>query len=249
MTSLLAKIRNTNFLKKIIHFFVGFITYPGIAIFSKIKIEGTEQLKNLPKANVLFVCNHQTYFMDVITLFHIFSAVKWKKINRLGIPYYLLNCDTNVNYVGAETTMKTNMMTRVFLLAGGLTVRRTWNKTSNEGRSGLDPSDTRKIERALMRNRIITFPQGTTTPFAPARKGTALIIKHHKPIVIPVVLNGFSQAFSKKGISLKKAGTRLTVRFKAPIKINYDASAEEITEQIMEAIEQRKQFTSEIQKY
>jgi 1-acyl-sn-glycerol-3-phosphate acyltransferase len=137
---------------------------------------------------VLFVSNHQTYFADVITFLHIFCAVKWGKMNRLGVPYYLLNPFTRVNYVAAETTMKGSLISRLFLLAGGITVKRTWNKEANERRKGLDPSDTRKIHRALEKNWVITFPQGTTKPFAPARKGTALIIKQMKPIVIPVVI-------------------------------------------------------------
>ena len=76
-------------------------------------------------------------------------------------------------------------------------------------RRGLDPSDTRKIQRALASSWVITFPQGTTKPFAPARKGTAYIIKNHKPIVVPVVINGFWRAFNKKGLSFKKKGSFL----------------------------------------
>lgn len=248
MGRLLAKIRNWNIVRKLVHVIVGLSTYPGIAIINKLKIEGGETLKTLPAKNVLFVSNHQTYFMDVITLFHIFSAVKWGKTKKLGIPYYFLNPYTRVNYVAAEQTMKSSLMSRLFLLAGGLTVRRTWNDNSNEVRSGLDPSDTRKIERSLSNNWIITFPQGTTTPYAPARKGTALIIKHHKPIVIPVVINGFSRAFTKTGVSFRKTGTRLTVTFKEPLNIDYDASAQQITEQLMDAIEQSKNFQPEVLK-
>lgn len=249
MSGQLAKIKNRNIVRKLVHFLVGISTYPGIAIFNNLKIKGTEHIAHLPKRNVLFVSNHQTYFMDVITLFHIFSAVKWRKKNKLGIPYYFLNPFSSVNYVAAEKTMKSSMMSRLFLLAGGLTVRRTWNDTSNETRSGLDPSDTRKIERSLAENWIVTFPQGTTTPFAPARKGTALIIKHHKPVVIPVVIKGFSRAFRKTGIGMKKTGTRLTVTFKPPLEIDFNASAAEITEQLMQAIEQSKEFMPEVLKH
>ena len=109
-------------------------------------------------------------------------------------------------------------------------------------RRGLDPSDTRKITRALETNWIITFPQGTTKPFAPGRKGTAHIIKQCKPIVVPVVINGFWRAFNKKGLKFKKRGSLLTVNFKAPLVIDYEAPAETILEQIMDAIEQSKKF-------
>lgn len=228
--------------RKFIYALIGIFTYPGIAIVNKLKISGTEHLRKLPKTNVLFVSNHQTYFADVITFIHIFCAVKWRKRNRLGIPYYLLNPFTRVYYVAAEETMKSSWLSRLFTLAGALTVKRTWKKDGNETRRGLDPSDTRKIERALSQSWVITFPQGTTKPFAPGRKGTAYIIKHTKPVVIPVVIQGFWRAFNKKGLKFKKKGTLLSVTFKPPLNINYDAPPEEILAQIMDAIEQSKKY-------
>ncbi|HWR32360.1 MAG TPA: lysophospholipid acyltransferase family protein, partial [Chitinophagaceae bacterium] len=237
MSAISDRIKNFHPVRKIVYFFVGLFSYPGIAIINKLKISGTEHLKNLPNHKVLFVSNHQTYFADVITFLHIFCAVKWGKKNKLGIPYYLLNPFTRVNYVAAEQTMKGSFLSRLFLLAGGLTVKRTWNKDSKEVRKGLDTSDTRKITRALENNWVITFPQGTTKPFAPGRKGTALIIKQVKPIVIPVVIGGFWRAFNKKGLKLKKKGSILSATFKEPLQINYEASAEDIMGQVMDAIE------------
>jgi 1-acyl-sn-glycerol-3-phosphate acyltransferase len=89
---------------------------------------------------------------------------------------------------------------------------------------------------------VITFPQGTTKPFAPGRKGTAHIIKNNRPVVVPVVINGFWRAFTKKGLTFKKVGTTLTVRIKPPLNIDYNAPVEEILSQVMEAIEQSKEF-------
>jgi 1-acyl-sn-glycerol-3-phosphate acyltransferase len=213
-----------------------------LAIVNKLKIEGTENIENLPKGNVLFVSNHQTYFADVITFLHIFCAVKWRRRNRLGAPFYLLNPFTNVYYVAAEETMKGSWISKLFTLAGALTVKRTWRAQGTEVRRGLDPSDTRKIQRALSSSWVITFPQGTTKPFAPARKGTAYIIKNHQPIVVPVVINGFWRAFNKKGLAFKKKGSLLTVRIKEPLVIDYNQPVDAILEQVMEAIEQSKRF-------
>lgn len=236
------RLRRFKLVRKIVYFIVGMVSYPGLAIVNKLKISGTEHLSQLPKKNVLFVSNHQTYFADVITFLHIFCAVKWRKKNRLGLPYYLLNPFTHVNYVAAEETMKGNWISRLFLLAGGLTVKRTWRAEGKEVRRGLDPSDTRKITRALDNNWVITFPQGTTKPFAPGRKGTALIIKQTKPVVVPVVINGFWRAFNKKGLKFKKKGVTLSVNFKEPLVIDFDAPAEEILAQIMDSIEQSKKY-------
>jgi 1-acyl-sn-glycerol-3-phosphate acyltransferase len=242
MSSWSERLKNFKLVRKIVYAIVGAVSWPGLVIINKLRISGTEHLKNLPRENVLFVSNHQTYFADVITFLHIFCAVKWGKMNRLGIPYYLLNPFTRVNYVAAEQTMKGSWVSRLFTLAGALTVRRTWNTDAKETRKGLDPSDTRKITRALSSNWVITFPQGTTTPFAPGRKGTALIIKQNKPIVIPVVINGFWRAFNKQGLRFRKKGTLLTVQFKAPLVIDYEARTEDILAQLMDAIEQSRKF-------
>jgi 1-acyl-sn-glycerol-3-phosphate acyltransferase len=242
MSNLLDRLKNFHPIRKLVYFFVGLFSYPGIALINKLQIKGTEHFRKLPKRNVLFVSNHQTYFADVITFLHIFCAVKWGKKNRLGFPYYLLNPFTRVNYVAAEETMKGSLISRLFLLAGGLTVKRTWRSEGKEVRRGLDPSDTRKILRALENNWVITFPQGTTKPFAPGRKGTAMIIKQVRPIVIPVVISGFWRAFNKKGLKFKKRGSTLSVTFKEPLENDYDAPPETIMAHIMDSIEQSKKY-------
>ncbi len=242
MGSITERLRNFKLVRKLVYVIVGLFSYPGLAIINKLKITGTDHIKDLPRENVLFVSNHQTYFADVITFLHIFCAVKWGKIDRLGIPYYLLNPFTRVNYVAAEQTMKGSWISRLFTLAGALTVKRTWNEGAKEVRKGLDPSDTRKITRALAKNWVITFPQGTTKPFAPGRKGTALIIKQNRPVVVPVIINGFWRAFNKQGLKLKKKGVILTVRFKPPLAIDYDGTSEAILAQIMDSIEQSKPY-------
>lgn len=221
---------------------VGLCSYPSLAIINTLKISGTEHLRCLPRENVLFVSNHQTYFADVIAILHILCAVRVGKTRSLGIPYYLLAPFTRVNYVASEQTMNGTWISRLFAVAGAVTVRRTWNAEAKETRKGLDPSDTRKITRALARNWVITFPQGTTKPFAPGRRGTALIIKHNRPIVIPVIIDGFGKAFNKTGLKLRKPGTILTVQFKKALDIDYGARSEDMLEQIMGAIEQSKAY-------
>lgn len=236
------RIGEFGFIKGIIYFIVGIITYPGINIINKLHISGTENLKNLPKKNVLFVSNHQTYFADVIAFIHIFCAYSWRRENKLGLPIYLLWPFTKIKYVAAEETMNSSILTRFFRLAGALTVKRTWNEGGKEVRRGLDPSDTRKIFDALKNNWVITFPQGTTKAFAPGRRGTAHIIKHSNPIVIPVVIKGFSRAFNKKGLVIKRKNVALSVQFKAPLQFDPQLPCEAIMESIMNAIEQSKEF-------
>jgi len=242
MSSLRERLKNFRLVRKLVYAIVGAVFYPALTMVNRLQITGTEHLRKLPKNNVLFVSNHQTYFADVITFLHIFCAVKWGRKDRLGLPIYLLNPFTNVYFVAAEETMKGSWVSRLFALAGALTVKRTWNEGGKEVRRGLDPSDTRKITRALSDSWVITFPQGTTKPFAPGRKGTALIIKQNKPVVVPVVINGFWRAFNKKGLKFKKKGVLLSVHFKAPLDVDYEAPAEEILAQVMDAIGQSKKY-------
>ena len=240
--TLLDRLKQIRIFRSVIYGVVGIFTYPGLALFNNVEIEGAENLENLPHKNVLFVSNHQTYFGDVIAFVHIFCAVKWGKFNKLGIPYYLLNPFTNVFFVAAEETMNSSWLTRLFKLGGALTVKRTWRAEGTDVNRERDVVDTQKIDIALSKSWVITFPQGTTKPFAPGRKGTAHIIKNNHPIVMPVVINGFWRAFTKKGLTFKKVGTPLTVRFKPPLVIDYNDTVENILNQVMDAIEQSKEY-------
>ena len=240
MSSLADKLKHYRFVRALIYFLVGMFTYPGINIFNKLRVQGTDNLKGLPRKNVLFISNHQTYFAEVITFLHIFCAVKWKKKNRLGLPYYLFNPYTNVFFVSAASTMKRSLMTRIFELAGSINIKRAWNEESNDIRKGLDPSDTRKIERILEKSWVINFPQGTTKANAPGRKGTVYLIKKNNPIVIPIVIKGFNKAFDKKGLRLIKFGTEISVTFKKPLIIDKEKNNDEILVDIMQAIEENQ---------
>lgn len=242
MPTIAEKITNSRLVKGPVYAVVGMATWPGLSLINKTEISGMENLKNLPKNNVLFVSNHQTYFADVITFIHIFCANFWGRKNKLGLPFYLLWPFTRVKFVAAEETMKSNLLSRIFALAGAITVKRTWRAEGKEVHRERDAKDSCKINEALKRNWVITFPQGTTKPFAPGRKGTAHIIKENQPIVVPVVINGFWRAFTKKGLSFKKKGSTLSIRIKEPLQIDYNASAETILEQIMDGIEQSKKY-------
>jgi 1-acyl-sn-glycerol-3-phosphate acyltransferase len=230
-------------IKGFIYFCIGAFTYARLALVNKLEVKGAEVLKKLPNKNVLFVSNHQTYFADVIAFLHIFLSSRWhKKLKGLGLPYYLLNPFKNVYFVAAEETMKSNWISRLFIMAGAVTIKRTWRSNGVDVKRDRDSGDTEKITETLKNSWVISFPQGTTKPFAPGRKGTAHIIKETQPIVVPVVIQGFWRAFNKTGLKLKKRGTPLQVTFKEPLAIDYNSSTDVILNQIMDAIEQSKQF-------
>src|SRR5689334_5754124 len=126
MSKWLTSIKESAFVKKIIYTIIGTLSYPGLNIINKLQVNGMEKLHRLPKKNVLFVSNHQTYFAEVIALLHVFSAVSWGKKRKLGVPYYLVWPYTRIQFVSAEETMKKNWLSKLFALAGSIMVKRVW---------------------------------------------------------------------------------------------------------------------------
>lgn len=228
---------NPLILKRIIIFVAGWPTFWRIAMANRLKIEGMEHLQKLPNTNVLFISNHQTYFADVITFYHIFAAAKWGFKKRL-IPIYLFSPRARCFYVAAKETMKSGIIPKIFSLAGAIMVERSWRAQGTNVQREVDSSAGENVEKGLNYGWVVTFPQGTTSPYAPIRKGTAHIIKHNKPIVVPVVIDGFRRAFNKTGLSYKKRNTSLKIRFKQPIYFTEDQPLEEIVEIVTHIIEQ-----------
>ncbi|MRJ08545.1 1-acyl-sn-glycerol-3-phosphate acyltransferase [Ornithobacterium rhinotracheale] len=232
-----------HFIKRFIIFTFGAISYRRYNGFNKLKIQGTENIANLPEQNVLFVSNHQTYFADVSAMYHVFSSVKNGFQNSIKNPIYLLNPKIDMYYVAAKETMNKGLLAKLFSLAGAVTVKRTWREAGKDIKRKVDLKEIDNIEKALQQGWVITFPQGTTKAFAPGRKGTAHIIKKNKPIVVPVVIDGFRRSFDKKGLLIKKRGVEQTMTFKKPLEIDYENdSTQKIIDQVMDAIEQSEKY-------
>lgn len=231
------------FLKKWLIRIFGVLTHRRYRGFNELQIEGSEIIKNLPDTNVLFVSNHQTYFADVTAMFHVFNASLSGRVDNIKNIGYIWQPKLNIYYVAAKETMKAGLLARIMAYAGAVTVERTWREKGKEISRKVNLSDTENIGVALDDGWVITFPQGTTKPFKPIRKGTAHIIKNHRPIVIPIVIDGFRRSFDKKGLRIKKRGILQTFQIKEPLEIDYDnESIEEIVNKLEYAIEQHPSF-------
>lgn len=219
---------NILFLKGWLTSLLGLLTYPGLNLLNRLRISGLERLHDLPDRNVLFVSNHQTYFADVIALYHVFGAAKWR-LRQITWPIYLLAPRIRCYYVAAEETMKEGgWLPKLFTYAGAVTVKRSWRKKGEAVQRGADFRSPAKIKRALDFGWVINFPQGTTSPGAPVRKGAANMIKAFRPLVVPVRIGGFNQAFDKRGLRFRRFGTRLSIAFGEPVQFGEDTSWEEI---------------------
>jgi 1-acyl-sn-glycerol-3-phosphate acyltransferase len=148
-------------------------------------------------------------------------------------------------YVAAKETMNAGLLPKIMAYAGAISVERTWRAKGQDvtEKKDVNPNDTENIKIALEDGWVITFPQGTTKSFKPVRKGTAHIIKQHRPIVVPIVIDGFRRSFCKKGLRLKKKGILQSFIIKEPLEIDYDNDKiEEIVEKVEYAIEQHSSF-------
>ena len=227
------------FIKKNLIRIFGAMSHQRYRGFNQMHIEGSEIIKNLPESNVLFISNHQTYFADVAAMFHVFNASLSGRVDNIKNVGYLWNPKLNIYYVAAGETMKEGLLPRIFAYVGAISVERTWRAKGEDVKRDVNPNDTENIKIALKDGWVITFPQGTTRSFKPVRKGTAHIIKQHKPIVVPIVIDGFRRSFDRKGLRVKKKGILQSMVIKEPLIIDYDnESIEDIVEKIEFAIEQ-----------
>ena len=231
------------FIKKWLIRILGFLSHTRFNRFNKLKIEGSDVLRSIPKNNVLFVSNHQTYFADVVAMFHVFNASLSGRDDSIKNVTYLWQPKLNIYYIAAKETMKDGLFPRILAYVGSVSIDRTWRSKGEDVNRQVKMSDVSKIGIALSDGWVITFPQGTTTPFKPIRKGTAHIIKKYKPTVVPIVIDGFRRSFDKKGIRIKKRDILQSMEIKKPMDIDYENdSIESIVEKLEFAIEQHPSF-------
>ena len=222
---------------------VGVISHRRYNKFNTLHIEGSEMIRDLPHQNVLFVSNHQTYFADVAAMFHVFNASLKGRVDSINNIGYIWNPKLNLYYIAAAETMKAGLLPKIFAYMGSVSIQRTWRSGGANVKRQVKMSDISNIGTALDDGWVITFPQGTTKPFNPIRRGTAHIIKTYKPIVIPIVIDGFRRSFDKKGLLIKKRGVLQSMVIKKPLKIDYENdSFDDIVQQIEYAIEQHPSF-------
>jgi len=236
------------FLRKLVIRLFGSLVYTRFNIIHRNEVRGAERLTQLPDKNVLIVSNHQTYFADVSFFYLAIYAALAGFPNQMRFPGFLFPRKTNLFYVAAEETMKDGFIPRLLALTGAVTVNRSWRAKGENVRRKVDREEVKNIDKALECGWVITFPQGTTTPYAPGRFGTAVLIKQHRPVVVPVVIDGFRRAFDKKGLAIKKPKSVLRMTVKAPLQIDYDGKVEDIMLQLMNAIEQSPEFDTIDQK-
>ena len=221
----------------------GIISHGRYQRFNNLEIEGSEIIRELPENKVLFVSNHQTYFADVAAMIHVFNAALKGRVDSIKNIGYIWRPKLNIYYVAAAETMKSGWLPKIFAYTGSVSIDRTWRSAGKDIKRQGKMSDISNISKAINDGWVVTFPQGTTKPFKPIRRGTAHLIKMYKPIVIPIVIDGFRRSFDKKGLMIKKRNVLQSMVIKKPIDIDYENdSIEEIVGKIEFEIEQHPSF-------
>lgn len=229
--------------KKMLIRILGVISHSRYRSFNNLQIEGSEVLRNIPENNVLFISNHQTYFADVAAMFHVFNASLKGRDDNIKNIGYIWNPKLNLYYIAAGETMRSGILPKIFAYTGSVSIDRTWRSAGENVSRQVKMSDISNISKALEDGWVITFPQGTTTPFKPIRRGTAHIIKTFKPTVVPIVIDGFRRSFDKKGLMIKKRNVLQSMVIKEPLKIDYENDEiSDIVTKIEFAIEQHPSF-------
>ena len=168
---------------------------------NSVKAEGGEILETLPRKNVIFLSNHQTYFTEAIAFFDLLYIVH-------GFPYE----DPHLRFSAATETMKKNFLTQVMTYAGGVTFRRSFREAGKEVNRPVDLEGISKVEEAIATGWLLHFPTGTTQKDAPIRPGMAQLLHRTKPIAVPMRVDGFKELLLHKqlpGRTGKKASIRL----------------------------------------
>ena len=120
------------FIKKFLIRVLGAVTHSRFRGFNDLQIEGSDVIKNLPETNVLFISNHQTYFADVIAMFHVFNAGLSNREDSIKNIGYLWNPKLNIYYVAAKETMKAGLLPKIFAYVGSISIERTWRSEGKD---------------------------------------------------------------------------------------------------------------------
>lgn len=175
---------------------------------NSVKAEGVDILKALPRKNVIFLSNHQTYFTEAIAFYDLLYIV-------LDMPYE----DPHLRFSAATETMKKNLLTQILTYAGGVTFRRSFREAGREVNRPVDLEGVGKIEEAIATGWLLHFPTGTTQKDAPIRPGIAQLLHRTKPIAVPVRVDGFRELLLHKQFP-GKTGKAATIRFFPPMDLD-----------------------------
>ncbi len=164
-------------------------TIPYFRLLNRVRVTGDAIIDRLPRKNVVFLSNHQTYFMEAMAIFDVVYV-------RHRLPLE----DPFMRFSAATETMKQNPLTQLFTKAGGVTFRRSFREGGQEVKRAVDFEGVAKVEEAIANGWLLHFPAGTTQKGAPLRPGVAQLLHRTKAVAVPVRVDGFRRLLLYKQI-------------------------------------------------
>jgi len=189
-------------------FWVGF-TVPYLAILNDVHVEGDDVLKELPRRNVVFLANHQTYFLEALTFFDLVYV-------RHQFPLE----NPVLRFSAAEETMKKNLLTKLMSLAGGVTFRRSFREGGVDVVRPVDMDGVARVEEAIHEGWLLHFPAGTTKKGAPLRSGVSRLLHNTKAVALPMRVDGFRDLLLHKQVP-GKLFKRCSLKIHRPLDLDY----------------------------
>ena len=187
-------------------FGVGFAV-PYFAILNDVDVEGDEILPDLPRRNVVFLANHQTYFLEAIAFFDLVYI-------RHQFPLE----DPILRFSAAEETMKKNLLTKLMTLVGGVTFKRSFREGGVDINRPVDLDGVERVEESIREGWLLHFPAGTTRKGAPLRAGVARLLHHTRAVALPVRIDGFRDLLLHKQVP-GKLFRRCSLRIHPPLDL------------------------------
>jgi 1-acyl-sn-glycerol-3-phosphate acyltransferase len=125
-------------------------------------------------------------------MFPCFNASLSGRDDTIKNVCYLWQPKMNIYYV-AQETMQAGFLPRILAYAGAISVERTGApKVLMSRRKRYQSKRYREYQNCVGRW-LLHFRKGRLS-LLPVRKGTAHIIKQHRPIVVPIVIDGFRRS-------------------------------------------------------
>jgi 1-acyl-sn-glycerol-3-phosphate acyltransferase len=175
---------------RLLHLFTSFwgVSFVWINPFIKIKIEGRENIRKGEK--YIMICNHQS-LLDIVVLFGIFKHFKWvAKKELFNIPIVGWNMSLN-KYIPVDRANK-NSHAKMFMECA---------------------------QNLAIGNSIMIFPEGTRSVDGQIhhfKEGAFKMALSSKCSILPIVLDGTSNALPKKGFVFRNL-SNIKIRIFPPV--------------------------------
>jgi 1-acyl-sn-glycerol-3-phosphate acyltransferase len=164
-------------------------TIPYFRLLNRVRVTGSAIIDTLPRKNVVFLSNHQTYFMEAMAFFDL-----------VYVRHHLPLENPFMRFSAATETMRHNPLTQLFTRAGGVTFRRSFREGGQEVKRSVDFAGVAMVEEAIADGWLLHFPTGTTRKGAPLRPGVAQLLHRTKAVAVPLRVDGFRNLLLYKQI-------------------------------------------------